>query len=156
VVTRNASPKDVTPTMTDLTIDEQAAALLAAASRELTGVRKGECLYCYVARMLVEHGCDTSLRWAKNYRDQQAPRATALESRLGVMGGYCDCEIFLNAMTLSPAVGGPDPEEDDEEDEGEDEEDVALLPEHRPSCRGVRAGSTTSCGIWVRQQRWGW
>ena len=27
------------------------------------------------------------------------PRATALEHRLGRMGGYCDCEIFMNAYT---------------------------------------------------------
>ncbi|MDX6357453.1 MAG: hypothetical protein QOH37_507 [Nocardioidaceae bacterium] len=46
-----------------------------------------ECLYCYVARMLDEHGRDCTLRWAGHYRDLRAPRATTLERRLGSMGG---------------------------------------------------------------------
>ena len=47
----------------------------------LTEVREGECLLCYVYRML-EFGC-TGFRWAGRYRDVRAPRATGLERRLG-------------------------------------------------------------------------
>jgi hypothetical protein len=50
--------------MADLTIDQEAQLFLETTARELTGVRDGECLYCYVARMLNEHGCDCTLRWA--------------------------------------------------------------------------------------------
>jgi hypothetical protein len=51
--------------------------------------------------MLEEHGCNNELRWATRYRDLRAPRATALRDRLFRMGGFCDCEIFLNGMMLA-------------------------------------------------------
>ena len=72
---------------------------LRRAAADLTAVRPAECLLCYVHRML-ELGC-TGLRWAQRYRDLRAPRATALERRLGQRGGFCDCEIFLNGYTLA-------------------------------------------------------
>ena len=121
--------------MTDTALRE-AEAIVLDLNRRLTGVRDDECLYCYVARMLEEHGCDNTLRWAARYRDLRAPRATALESRLGQMGGFCDCEIFLNGVM--PAGG-----------EDEDE------PRPLPACEGVRAGSTQGCQIWGRRRR-GW
>ena len=71
-------------------------------SSALTDPHDGECLLCYVYRML-EHGC-TGLRWALHYRDLRAPRATALEARLGQKGGYCDCEIFMNAYEPAPGA----------------------------------------------------
>ncbi|HEY3530687.1 MAG TPA: DUF2695 domain-containing protein [Nocardioides sp.] len=72
--------------MTDTTIDEDAELLLAAMVVRLTGVRGRECLFCDVARMVDEHGCDTTLRFVRNYRDQRAPKPTALERRMGAMG----------------------------------------------------------------------
>jgi hypothetical protein len=83
-------------------IDEQAELILAETARRLLPVRDGECLFCYVARMLDEHGCDSTLRFARHYRDQRVPRATAVERRMGSMGGFCDCEILLNGMMLGP------------------------------------------------------
>jgi hypothetical protein len=65
---------------------------------ELTQPKPGECLHCYVYRML-EFGC-TGLRWAKRYRDLNAPRASALERRMMSKGAGCDCEIFMNGWTL--------------------------------------------------------
>ena len=73
----------------------------------LTEPDGAECLFCFVARMLDEHGCDTTLRWALRFRDLRAPRATGLERRLSRMGGFCDCEIFLNGMTLAPRRVAP-------------------------------------------------
>jgi Protein of unknown function (DUF2695) len=109
----------------------------------LTTPRPEECLYCYVNRMLEEHGCDCSLRWARHYRDKQAPRATALERRLGYLGGYCDCEIFLNGMTVkTELLTGTD-----------DEDPQPTWPEPFPACPGVRAGSTQPCAVWVRRSR---
>jgi hypothetical protein len=131
--------------VTDKTIDEEAELFLAEAARRLTGAREGECLFCYVARMLEEHGCDTSLRFVRSYRDQRAPRATAVERRMGEMGGYCDCEIFLNGMTMARSLLTYD-----------EEADEWIPPEERPGCRGVRLGSTKSCGVWERRRRWGW
>jgi hypothetical protein len=124
---------------------------LRVLSSALTDPHEGECLLCYVYRML-EHGC-TGLRWALHYRDLRAPRATALEDRLGQKGGYCDCEIFMNAYEPAHELWTPGREYD----EGRitywiDPEP----PEQLPPCRGVRAGSTKGCTLWVRQWRGEW
>ena len=132
--------------MTDKTIDQEAELILATAADDLTRPREDECLYCYVARMLDEHGCDNTLRFVRSFRDQRARSATGLEQYLEAMGGYCDCEIFLNGMTIARSVPpGHDAETDD-----------SVLPDVLPDCSGVERGSTKSCGIWERQAGWGW
>ncbi len=129
--------------MDDVDIDTQAERIVRSFAISLTYPRPGDCLFCYVARMLGEVGCDNTLRFASYYRDRSAPRATSLEHRLGNMGGFCDCEIFLNAMTVAPYLRG-------EDDEGNE------IAYDVPDCLGVRRGSTQSCGHWVRQRRGGW
>ena len=121
---------------------------LRVLSTALTDPHERECLLCYVHRML-EYGC-TGLRWATRYRDLRAPRATALERRLGDRGGFCDCEIFLNGYEPARDLWTPG---------GEVEEDGHTYyvepdwPEQLPACRGVRTGSTQGCTIWVKQWR---
>ena len=133
--------------------------LVADAERELrvlasalTEPHKGECLLCYVHRML-EHGC-TGLRWAVRYRDLRAPRVTGLERRLGSMGGYCDCEIFMNGFEPARELWTPAREYDDED--GATHYVEADWPRQLPECRGARAGSTKGCPVWVRQRRGYW
>ena len=109
----------------------------------ITQPKAGECLHCYVYRML-EFGC-TGLRWAKRYRDLRAPRATALEGRLMSKGAGCDCEIFMNGWTLLRQYKVYDPE-------GEEYE----YPEELPACKGVRGGSVQPCGLWTVQRRGAW
>ena len=87
---------------------QDAEKVLADASLALLGPEPGECVLCYVHRMLVNFGCDGRLRFAAHYRDVRAPQATALERRLGSVGGYCDCEIFLNGYDLRPEHWLPD------------------------------------------------
>ncbi len=102
---------------------------------ELTDPLPGECLFCYVYRML-EFGCGPDrLTWARRWRDLRAPRATGLERRLGARGGFCDCEIFLNGWRPRDLVL----------DENGDEAHPSVMP----SCRGVRRGSTQPCSLWV-------
>jgi hypothetical protein len=127
--------------MDDVAIDEQAVRLMRSMGRRLTEPQAGECLACYVLRMLNDFGCDTTLRFARNYRDRVARRATGLERRLGNMGGFCDCEIFLNGIQLAPQLRTYDAD-------GEE-----VVGEHRPACVGVRRGSTQPCDLWVRQRR---
>lgn len=115
---------------------------------ELTEIQEGECLFCYVYRML-EFGC-SGLRWSSRYRDERAPRATALERRLGQMGGYCDCEIFMNAY--EPAAEHWIRSEPDDNSIYEDEPEY---PEQMPPCRGTRKSSTQACRLWVRRHRFG-
>jgi hypothetical protein len=129
--------------MGELTIDQEAEQVLRTAAAELTDPGDRECLACFVARMLDEFGCDNTLRFALRHRDLQAPRAHALEHRLGRMGGYCDCEVLMNAYQLA----------DDLLERDEDDERHA--PAQLPDCRRVRFGSTQPCANWVRQRR-GW
>ncbi len=118
----------------------------------ITDVLEGECLLCYVWRMLDEFGC-TGLRWARHYRDRRAPRATGMERRLGQRGGYCDCEIFLNAYELAPEYWiHPPPSVED----GVTYEEDPHYPDELPACRGVRKGSTQGCPLWVRHRRGLW
>lgn len=59
---------------------------------ELERPRSGECLCCYVIRLLDAAPCDGTLRHAVRYRDAMAPRATAVARRLMQVGAGCDCE----------------------------------------------------------------
>jgi hypothetical protein len=136
---------DTEPLVTDT---ERELRILSTA---LTDPHDGECLLCYVHRML-EFGC-TGLRWAVRYRDLRAPRAIGLEARLGQKGGYCDCEIFLNGYEPAQELWIPSREYDEDGVTYLDDEE---WPEQLPACRGVRAGSTKGCTLWVRQRRGGW
>jgi len=117
--------------MTSIPIIDESEGFLRRRAAELTKPREAECLCCYVARLLVEYPCDGSLRHALHYRDVVAPLATSLATRLGQIGGYCDCEVFLNGYQLR----------------GADEEDAEF--DVLPPCSGVRRGSVQPCGKWV-------
>jgi hypothetical protein len=110
-------------------------------SVELTQPKLGECMHCYVYRML-EFGC-TGLRWAERYRNLRAPRATALHRRLMSKGAGCDCEIFMNGWSLRRTYQLWDPETEE-----------YSYPEELPACQGVRAGSVQPCGLWTTHSRW--
>lgn len=103
----------------------------------LTRVRDGECLCCYVARQVLQSGCDTTLRHALRYREHSAPRATALRERLRRVGAYCDCELFLNGYEPDPVVLPR-----------ETPDDVPY-----PPCAGVGRGSVRPCSNWIRLRR---
>lgn len=111
----------------DSSIDDEAEELLRIAAHSLTDPAAGECLPCYLDRMLHEASCDGSLRFAKNYRDATAPRATALERRLHMSGACCDCEVLMNVY--SP------------------------LTTYVVACDQVRRGSTQPCRLWARRWR---
>lgn len=78
------------------------------------------------------------LRWAIRYRDLAAPRATGLERRLAGMGGYCDCEVLMNAYVPLASVA-----------------ELGTAPPELGPCRGVRGGSTRPCTLWTRRMRGG-
>ena len=130
--------------MSDTTIDQEAERLLRSVAVQLTAPAAGEYLACFVARMLGDFGCDDTLRFASHYRDLRAPRATAMAGRLGRMGGYCDCEVFLNGYQLADHLYAYD------------ESGEPHAPEQPPVCGGVRRGSTQPCGNWERQRRRSW
>jgi Protein of unknown function (DUF2695) len=123
-----------------MTAFAEAETIVRGFAQELTSVRRGECVYCYASRMLDAFGCNERLRWAVRFRDLTAPRATGLEERLATMGGFCDCEIFLNGVVWAPIPTGGC------EDYSRDEE--------FPPCSGVRRGSTQGCVRWIRRSHW--
>ena len=126
---------------------QEAERLLTDASDVLLTPEPRECLLCYVSRMVDAFGCDCSLRFATRYRDLRAPRATSLERRLGQVGGFCDCEIFLNGYGMLPRywLPGAVANNGDATD--------ASSPDPLPQCLGVRRGSTQPCGLWHRSRR---
>jgi hypothetical protein len=135
-------------------IIDEAEDLVRRLATELTRVRRGECLCCYVARQLDEFQCDGTHRFAERFRDASAPRATALRDRLSRIGACCcDCELFLNGYGPHPRLWTPAHEEDD--DFGGRLYIEAQPPEQLPHCTGVRRGSLQPCTNWVRGGRWG-
>lgn len=137
------------PAMSESTTLAEAETIVDAAARSMTQPIAGECLLCFVIRMLDDFGCDDTLRFARAYRDAVAPRATRLEWRLGSSGGYCDCEIFLNGWEVASRFWTPEREvERDGCAEVWDAEPPAVVP----ACLGVRRGSTQPCPVWDRRR----
>lgn len=121
--------------------------LLSQAATTIIGPAVDECLLCYIHRMLLAFGCDTSLRFALHYRDVRAPRATALSRRLGTGGGYCDCEVFLNAYDLRPEHWTPEVEH---QRDGYVEIEEAMWPDPLPAvsaCGQARRSRVDSGGV---------
>ena len=139
--------------MTDMTIAAVAERLVREAAQTLSLPMTGECLQCYVARMLGEFRCNRTLRFAEAYRDRQAPRATALLERLATVGACCDCEMFLNAWLPHPSLWSPGREE---VIDGITYRDEPEPPEVLPPCGGVRRGSTQPCDLWVERTSLVW
>ncbi|HEV7203462.1 MAG TPA: DUF2695 domain-containing protein [Jatrophihabitans sp.] len=133
-------------------IIEEAERLVRRLAADLTRIRDGECLCCYVARQLEEYPCDNTHRHSLRYRDAVAPRATALLDLLGRMGACCcDCEVLMNAY--EPHRRFWTPEREDEPD-GLVEIIESDWPEVLPTCAGVRRGTIHPCSNWIRHRRW--
>lgn len=128
--------------MREMTVADEAELYLRILADPDSEPGEHECLACYVARMLSTHGCDTTLRWAQRFRDVRVPAATGLERRLGQVGGFCDCEIFLNGYQLVRELMVRDIDTDELEP-----------PALAPVCAGVRRSSAKPCLNWERQRR---
>lgn len=110
-----------------------------------------ECLVCFLDRSVHAFGCQGDLRLAARYRDLVAPRATALEARLGSSGGYCDCEVLMNVF--QPAWHLWTPSREEELPDGSELFVEAEPPAAMPPCAGVRRGSTRPCRHWHTTRR---
>ena len=105
-----------------------------------TGVlpRPGECLACFVHRMMGAARCSDSLGWAEHYRLVRAPRAVSLTKRLAAQGASCDCAVVTDLWRPSIALWSRYGAVDD-----------LAPPKDLPPCGSVRAGSTKPCALWV-------
>lgn len=103
-----------------------------------------ECVVCFIERMVRAYGCGNRLLFAQLWRDRAAPRATALERRLGAKGGYCDCEVLLNAYVRRTDYARELADTDDCHDA------------EVPPCLGVTRGSSQPCAHWMARPRGRW
>ena len=112
--------------------------------RAVVGVepQEGECLVCFVARMVGEHGCDTTYLWALRFRDLRSPTATGLEQRYRMRRATCDCQIAREAHVLARELMVRDVHTDELEP-----------PRTPPTCAGVRRTSTRPCANWATPRR---
>ena len=97
------------------------------------------------------YGCSDRLLWPTIWRDRCAPRATALERRLRSHGGYCDCEVLMNAVVRREHVAsrgryGAWTDED---------EALQLSPASRPAPVCGRVSSQV-CTRWYERRRGSW
>ncbi|MBI2244145.1 MAG: DUF2695 domain-containing protein [Nocardioides sp.] len=129
--------------MSEMSVADEAERYLRILADPRSQPAPHECLACFVARMLPDFGCDTTLRWAQRFRDLRSPTATGLERRLGGVGGFCDCEIFLNGYRLARHLLVRDLATDE-----------LMAPDEDPACSGVRSTSTRPCVNWERWTRY--
>ena len=90
----------------DTTVADEAAAYLRSVTPDHTPApagsdtpARGECLRCYVDRMVGSHGCDTSLRFTRRWLDNSSfTNPQRLLRWFESSGGYCDCEVLMNVL----------------------------------------------------------
>lgn len=134
--------------MERISITERAERILHDAASTLMTPTAGECLACFVARQIGEFGCDGTHRFAVQYRDSVASRATELLARLSAMGACCcDCEMFMN--TYEPARRLWSHAQDSAPDDSDEWVDPEP-PDTMPPCETTRRGSTKPCANWER------
>lgn len=103
-----------------------------------SAVRPGECLACFLHRMIGTAECLGEFTWTEHYRHVRSPRAVALERRLRAAGATCDCDVLDRVWRLNGALLVRDAVTD------------GLVPPTEPvSCAATRPRSTRPCTNWV-------
>ena len=123
--------------MSETSVAAEAEHYLAAVMEREPQVR--ECLVCFVARMVEEFGCDSSLLWTRRFRDLRSPAATAVERRYGEQLVICDCLVLHKAHRPTRELMVRDVHTDELD-----------RPDRMPPCSGVRRTSTRACANWER------
>lgn len=97
---------------------------------------QGECVACFVRRMVERCACTGTLIWAEHWKRVRSPSASAFIGRLERRGAVCDCALVSVLWTLSP-------EHWTFTTSGE-----LTAPDVAPACAGVRPRATGPCGLW--------
>lgn len=97
---------------------------------------QGECVACFVSRMVRRCACTGTLVWAEHWKRVRSPGASALIGRLEREGGICDC-------ALVSVLWAPSPDRWQWTGSGE-----LAAPDAVPACAGVRPRATRPCGLW--------
>ena len=74
-------------------------AYVAELAQRWTGPHPGECLYCYLCRVLDEFGCQGSHEWTRRWCDAQPGSTGWVLGWVRRSGGCCcDCEVVVNVF----------------------------------------------------------
>lgn len=106
-----------------------------------TSIQQGECLVCFLHRMVGLDTCSGSFAWTEHYRVARAPQAVALERRLRAAGACCDCEVPGGVWQLNGGLLARDPHSGQ-----------LVVPDELPSCAVTRPRSTRPCVNWTPAQ----
>ncbi len=60
--------------------------------------RRGECLYCYLSRVIETIGCEHTTKLTRRWIDAQPRSARWVLRWVEVQGAACDCEIIVSAF----------------------------------------------------------
>lgn len=90
-------------------LSSEVEAEIADLAERLTAPAEHECLRCYLIRMITEFGCDGTYRWTIRWRDVRAAQPRGLIRQLQRRGGWCDCEVLINAYPDHQPVTEPLP-----------------------------------------------
>jgi hypothetical protein len=95
---------------TGMSLGDEAEQYLRSLAVETATPHPGECLRCYVRRMVSRRGCDNGLRWVRRWQGAAARARPGLIRQLERQGGYCDCEVVFNVFRENvPAPSAPLP-----------------------------------------------
>jgi hypothetical protein len=84
---------------TGMSLGDEAEQYLRSLAAEPASPHPGECLRCYVRRMVSRHGCDNGLRWVRRWQGAAAQPHPGLIRRLERQGGYCDCARWCSTCS---------------------------------------------------------
>lgn len=104
-----------------------------------TDPQAGECVLCFVARAVAEHGCDGTTRWCRRFVEVRVPAAVGAVARLSSDDALCDGAITTTAHELVREQLVRDLYTDE-----------LMRPDPMPPCAGVRPTSARACRHWVR------
>lgn len=107
--------------------------------------RPGECLACFLHRMLAGRPCVGTFVWTDHYRVSRARRAVSLVDRLRSRGAACDCSVVDVVWWPSPRARGSGP--------GETGHLTSTGPVAVPSlCGGEQTRPSQACDNWAARR----
>lgn len=99
--------------------------------------RAGECLACFLHRMLSDLDCVGTFAWSEHYGASRAVGSEGLVDRLRERGALCDCALIDLVWSLTPAARVTDPLSRQ-----------LVIPDPPPECAGVSPSSLLPCTLW--------
>lgn len=107
--------------------------------------RPGECLACFLHRMLAGLPCVGTFAWTEHYRSSLARRAVSLVDRLRSRGAACDCSVV--DVVWWPRTGSPGTLSGER-----DLVPPTLRPARQPPCGRQQTRPSQACSNWAERR----